>query len=274
MLSLPPASGRARAEHGFTLIELLVAMLTGVVITFALYAILEVSTKQTTLIDNKVQANQSGRLTMTKIVDELHSACFAESVAPVLEGSSATKLVFENAYTEKAEVPTASESAAEGVYKHEIVAEAESGATPARLVDKAYPSTAITSWPSEIAFSSTAKSVVLGEYITQETEAKSEAGKTLTPGPLFNYYEYNGTTGATTSLKEIPAETPLTKAIAAKVAAVGIHFRAWPKHGKAELESKTNANAVEHAAFNLGSQVTLAFTSPASETPIKDSPCA
>ncbi len=205
MLSLPPTPGLARAEHGFTLIELLVAMLTGLVITFALYAILEVSTKQTALIANKVQANQSGRLTMTKIVDELHSACFAESVAPVLAGSTPTKLVFENAYAEKAEVPTASENAAEGVYKHEIISEAEAGATPARLVDDAYPSTAITSWPSEITFSSTAKKVVLGEYITQETKAKSEAGATLEPGPVFNYYEYNGTTGATTSLKVLPA---------------------------------------------------------------------
>ncbi len=55
---------------------------------------------------------------------------------------------------------------------------------------------------------------------------------------------------------------------------MGIHFRAWPKHSKGELESKTNANAVEHAALNVGTQVTLAFTSPASETPIKDSPCS
>src|SRR5271165_2663886 len=273
MLSAPTASSLARAEEGFTLVELLVAIVTGLVITFALYAILEVSTRQTALITNRVQASRSGRLTMTKIVDELHSACLAESIAPVLEGSGPTKLIFENAYSEKAEIPTASEDAKEGIYKHELVPEAETAGSPALLIDKAYPSTAITSWPSEIAFSSTAGKTVLGEYITQEEVGEAKQ-------PFFKYYEYDEEAGATESLKPISVTegSPLTKTTAAKVAAVAIHFRAWPKYVKAErqreLEHEPAGGPLQHASVNLGTQVTLAFTSPAAETPIKDSPCS
>ena len=210
MLSLLPVERLARAEHGFTLIELMVAILTGLVITLALYAILEVSTKQTALIANRVQANQSGRLTMTKVVDELHSACFAEAVAPVLEGSGPTKLIFENAYAEKAEVPT---RPAKAPPKGSTSTKSRPKPKRARrpLGSSTPPTRAPRSraGPPKSPSLRRAKKSSLGEYITQETEAKSEAGKTLTPGPFFSYYEYNGASGATTSLKEIPAsETP------------------------------------------------------------------
>src|ERR1700759_2993057 len=62
-------------EHGMTLIELLVAMVLSIIVVGALLAILEVSLRKGTRITTQVQSNRSGRLALTKIVEELHSSC-------------------------------------------------------------------------------------------------------------------------------------------------------------------------------------------------------
>ena len=110
---------RARDARGFTLIETLVAILTGIVVTAALFAILEVSLHQSARAADVVQASQLGRATMTRMVDELRSSCLATEFTPIQEKSSNTELYFRNSYSEKA-VPT---SASE----HKIVLERKNG---------------------------------------------------------------------------------------------------------------------------------------------------
>ena len=121
-------------ESGFTLIELLVAMVTGIIVTGALFAILEVSMHQTARVTDVTQANQLGRTTMTHIVDELHSACIAAEQKPIQVGSGASTLIFVDAYSEKAEIPSA--------HKDEIIWEEATG----KMIDKTYISTG-GSWP-------------------------------------------------------------------------------------------------------------------------------
>jgi hypothetical protein len=69
-LPLTPA-----AEGGTTLIEVLVAMISAIVVVFALLATLEFSTRQETRVSDRVQANRIGRVAMARVVDEVHSAC-------------------------------------------------------------------------------------------------------------------------------------------------------------------------------------------------------
>ncbi len=57
-------------------------MVTGIIVTGALFAVLEVSMRQTARITDIAQANQLGRTTMTHMVDELHSACIAAEQEP------------------------------------------------------------------------------------------------------------------------------------------------------------------------------------------------
>ncbi len=92
-------------ESGFSLIELLVAMITGIVITFALFAVLNITTDQASRLTNYAQATQQGRLAMTKIVDALHSACVTHGFAPIVPGSGESELLFVNAYSEEAVIP-------------------------------------------------------------------------------------------------------------------------------------------------------------------------
>src|ERR1700690_1588251 len=98
MLIFSRAIAAARDPRGFTLIEVLVAMVTGIIVTGALFAILEVSTRQAARVSEVAQATQVGRTAMTHVVDELHSACLSNGFTPVKPVTTATKLVFVNAY--------------------------------------------------------------------------------------------------------------------------------------------------------------------------------
>src|SRR5580704_16448051 len=98
---------------GFTLIELLVGMLSAIVVTGALFAILIVSLHQTARISGHVQATQLGRITMARMVDELHTACIAKEFTPVQKESSENKLIFVSGFGQEAVLKKA--------YKHEIV---------------------------------------------------------------------------------------------------------------------------------------------------------
>jgi Tfp pilus assembly protein PilW len=246
---------RARSERGFTLIETLVAMVTGLIVTGALFAILEVSLHQNARITDKVQADQVSRSTMNKVVDALHSACLAPGFAPVQAGSTANKLIFDNAYSAKATIPNASEgtaeSVAEGVYKHEF----EFIPASNRLEDTAIPSTSTTSWPV-IVFSGTPKKTVLGEHISQ-------TGAT----PVFQYLKYSTKSSsesantAVSTLESVAA--PITSITAPEVASVIVSFTASP----------SDANTKLNRSAELSSQVTFAFSAPGAETPISDAPC-
>ena len=105
---------RLGRNDGFTIIELLMAIMTGVVVTGALYAILEVSLRQTSRVTDRVQATQLGRIAMTNVVDELHSTCLARKFAPVQEKSTAKELIFINGTGEEALLSSSK------VFKHKI----------------------------------------------------------------------------------------------------------------------------------------------------------
>lgn len=251
---------RLRDPRGFTLIEALVAMIAGVVVVGALVMILEITINQTARIKETAQANQTGRTTMTKIVDELQSACVAPDFAPIQEKSTPTNLKFISAPTSAANI-TASEAA-----EHEIVwSKSAETLTEYRYAD-------LTGENASIKFSGTQGTATvtrLGEKITAGTSF-------ATPG-LFHYYKYNtsvsgGTTAAETALTEVSLATETTElgTTAKEVAAVVITFKAGATHEEL-LHSETKAKA--SVPSEISDQVTFAFSAPRSETTITDGPC-
>jgi Tfp pilus assembly protein PilW len=256
-------------DQGFSLIELLVAMLSAVVVTGALFAILNISLRETSLVSDKVQANQLGRTAMTRIIDELHSACLSQGFRPIQAESSANELRFVNAYSTEAVIPNAKEAkvSGTGAFEHQIVW----SSSAKTLTDYTYKSTsgegsavvfpAIT---SNHANATPTSGVMLAKNVTQSENSAKE------PIPIFQYYKYNtesisSSSTAVTTLEEQKLPTTgffITKE-AENVAAVLISFREAPSDGKTERDQYVD----------LSNQVTLAFDAPNAETPIVDSPC-
>jgi hypothetical protein len=252
--------------RGFTLIETLVAVLTGIVVTAALFAILEVSLHQSARAGDVVQASQLGRSTMTRMVDELRSSCLATEFVPIQEKSSNTELYFRNSYSEKAVPTTASE--------HKIVWNEATGA----LTDFTYPSNG-GSWPA-FTYSSTASpasGALIGEriYAQGTISVKNKEGKSETiPTPIFRYYKYATTAGNVENDTNLPVGTltpielgskeTLGATKAGETAAVLISIRAGATDG---------LYTTKGGVADFSNQVTLAFAAPNPEKTIEDGPC-
>jgi hypothetical protein len=249
----PHITSRLRDQRGFTLMETLVAILTGVVVTGALFAILEVSLRQTARLTDLVQVNQLGRGTMTNVVDELRSSCLSPGFAPVQDNSTPETLYFITAFSPAAVISKTEAS------EHKI-AWSSSAQT---LTDSKYLATA-GEWP-KFEFSSTPSTTTqLGTRIT-----KGEvAGKEI---PIFRYYRYahaatSGAEAAESTLSEIPlAAGKELGAAANEVASVGVTFKTSPTTDKTSFQG--------HVPVEFSNQTTLAFSSPASESNVQDTPC-
>jgi hypothetical protein len=81
-------------ESGTTLVELLVATTAGVVVMFAITAMVIVSLRATDRVNTHVDATQRGRIVLNRVIEELHSACIAPEIAPVRKASNGTSLEF------------------------------------------------------------------------------------------------------------------------------------------------------------------------------------
>lgn len=86
-----------RDERGTTLVELMVGLAAGLVVLSALTLVIVVTLHGNARVDARVEATQKGRIVLTNLMEELHSACVAPKIAPVLEKSSGTKLIFVHA---------------------------------------------------------------------------------------------------------------------------------------------------------------------------------
>ena len=244
-----PISSVVFDEHGFTLIELVVALAAGMVVLLALFSILDISLRHTTALQDRVQANQTGRIAMTKIVDELHSACISPSFTPVQKESTPTELRFISA--------PGSIAVLEKAYEHRIVF-TESGKN-GTLKDKIYQSNG-GSWPKFSFPGSPTSEVLLASNISQTTGI-----------PIFSYYKYASASESTESLplntieekSSLVAEKgKLSETAAAETAAVNVSFHT-------ETVDKNTLNR----GVDLSAQVTFSFSVPNSETPIHDAPC-
>jgi Tfp pilus assembly protein PilW len=248
-------------EGGYSLIELLVSIISGIAVCFALFSILNFSTDQTAHLTGYAQATQQGRIAMTKVVDELRSACLAPGFAPVQVGSSGTELRFINAFSEEAVISKTQVNEQRIVWNEK----AET------LTDYTYPTTKEITWPT-FEYSSTASPVGGVRLASNVTETEAEGKKV----PIFQYYSYKGESSesATIGLSTLNtkpiisgAET-LTKETAPTAASVLISFNAGPSVGKTDIGALGKG-----INDGLQTQVTLSFSVPISNDEVVDAPC-
>ncbi len=253
-------------EGGYSLIELLVAMISGIVVMLALVAVLLFSTRQETHLTNVAQATQLGRIAMTKIVDELHSACLAPGFAPIQEKSGPNELRFVNSYSEEATISKTK------VNEHRI-AWNEKAET---LTDFTYPATKEETWPS-FKYSETA-TPTNGVLIASHVTPMESEGKKL---PIFQYYSYNlesneSASSGLNSLNTAPivsgSET-LTKETAPTAASVLISFNTGSSATTTSLTNTFGKTLAKDVGDGEQSQVTLSFSVPVTEAESVDTPC-
>lgn len=188
-----------RDQRGTTLMEVVVALGAGTVVLFALSTIVITTLHGADRVSARVDANQRARLTMTKVVDQLHSACVAPQIAPIQEGSGGNELIFIH-QTGSAVAPTP--------VKSKVVLE---GGT---LTQYDYAATGGSAPKWEWAAT---PSPPLGRRLM--TKISPIAPSTS----IFGYYSYvSGQVSAT------PLETPLNAERAATAVRVGIAFSATP----------------------------------------------
>lgn len=276
MLMIASILGRLRDRSGFTLVETLVAMVTGLVVTGALFTILEVSARQSSHLSNSAAATAAGRSAMNRLVDALHSACIKQKFTPVKEKSSPTKLIFVSGYDQKPseETPGKKEaSAAEppseltenDIYRDVV----EYKAPEEKLVDTRYTANGTTQTNGEYAWKSYAS------YTLTNVAEAEKSGKKV---PVFQYYPYNEAAStsaavAASTLNEakslVSGSEELNAAKAAEVAGVAIAFRA----AAPRKEYKLSENALKGTYAEFSTLTTFAFMAPNSEASIKAKPC-
>jgi prepilin-type N-terminal cleavage/methylation domain-containing protein len=208
----PKPIRRLRDERGFTLVELLVAMVAGVVVSSALFGILDVTLRQTTRTFSRVDASQRGRITMERIEQELHSACYTNDAFPITAGT-ATSISFWSSYGSAATLTP---------IKHTISLDTSTG----DLTDTTYTT------------SGTAPLWVAGTPTTTNTLLTDVAQSGSTP--VFTYYELRSTGSTAVS-------APLTSASARTVSEVRITFVVSPQGGsgiRSDLTPNTLTNTV------------------------------
>jgi hypothetical protein len=99
-----------RDESGTTLVELMVGMGMGMVVLAGLSIVLIVTLHGNARVGARVEATDNARVVMTRIIEELHSACVSQVTAPVKMESSKNTLIFTHGTYGSTATTTATES--------------------------------------------------------------------------------------------------------------------------------------------------------------------
>lgn len=88
-----------REQSGFTLVELLMTMLASLIVMSAIVMMTTTALRNQDRINRRVDASQRVRPVLTRIMQELHSACVAPRITPVIgdgttNGSTGTRITF------------------------------------------------------------------------------------------------------------------------------------------------------------------------------------
>jgi hypothetical protein len=173
---------------------------------------------QQSRIADRVEANQRVRPVMTRLVQELHSACVAQHVVPIIADGTTSGA---NASTSnQISFLTMSGSAVTPTPEKHVIA--LSGST---LTENVYQATA-GSQPGPWTFSTTPVAPANRKLLTDVSAP---------PGGMFSYYRFtNGALSAT------PEASPVTAAAAPFVSIVDIGLVAAPQGGVSSLDTRSS----------------------------------
>jgi hypothetical protein len=205
-----------RDQGGFSLPELLVTMLAATVIFSAITMMITTALRNQDRISRRIDAGSRVRPVMTHMIQELHSACVAQHVVPILGDNTATG---PGASTgNQISFLSMSGSAVTPTPERHVITLAANG----DLTETVYVATAGTQ-PGPWTFSPTAKSPGTTKLLT---------GVTAPAAGMFQYFDFvNG------ALDTTPTSVPLLAADAAKTAVVKITMTSAPGRGNRGISS-------------------------------------
>lgn len=224
-----------RDESGTTLVELLVATTAGVVVLFAISAMIIVSLRETDRVNTHVDATQRGRTVLNKVIEELHSACIAPEIAPVKEKSTGTML--------------------------EFIHQTGSAVAPAPILSKVTLSGGTVSQSNYSSTGGSAPTWTFSETPSSTEQLMTNISPTTPSKSIFSYYSYtNG------EISETSLSTPTTelKENAAHTVEVKVALTAGPQNTPIE---DTNA------AANVTDSALLRFSPAPYNTSAPNLPC-
>jgi hypothetical protein len=229
-----------KSERGITVVELLVAIVAGMAVLLGSFTVLNGTLRGSARITQRIDATQRARPALTHILDELHSACVASSVPPILAGSTGSSMTFlhktGSAATlspDKRTISLTGSNLSEWVYPY------SSGATP----NWTFASTAVPS---------------TGTRLLTNVGSATIGGTTV---PLFRYYAF----ASGGLLDPTPLTVPLSAADAAKAVQVTVAFAVSPSKTQV-VEAKTAVSVTDTALFR--------FTPTAENASASNLPCA
>lgn len=199
--------GLVHDQRGTTLTELVVGMAAGLVVTAGLVTLIMVTLNTTGRVSARVHATQDARLALTRIVDQLHSACIAPEMPPIRPGSSESELRFVHATgSDVVPEPVLSKITYAGGALTQRDYGWQSGTAPNWVFDEATP----------------IRTVLLNDRISP-----------LTGKPIFAYYGHVSGAVATTAFPAAPP-TGLSTFDASRTVQVSVAFKATPRDDNGE----------------------------------------
>ncbi|MBK5219624.1 MAG: hypothetical protein JJE35_07550 [Thermoleophilia bacterium] len=191
-----------RDQRGTTLVELVVGMASGLVVMVGLTTLILVTLHTTSRVSARVDATQTSRLTLNRVIDQLHSACIAPKVPPIRKESSSTELRFIHAPgSAVAPVPT--------------------------LTTITYSAGALTQ--SDYDWKEGTAPFWVFKTTPSRTIALTDRVAPITGKPIFSYHGYVSGTLSTTTLT-----VPLSELDASRTIHVTVAFMATPRNGNSE----------------------------------------
>ena len=193
-----------KSERGVSLAELLVGMFTFLVVFTAILTMVQAAMHNQDRVAKRVVANQRARPVLTRLIDNLHSACVAPAIAPVLAGSDGNSIRFLSMFgSSVSPTPEKRIVALSGSTLSEYVYRSTGGAPP----DWEYP---------DPANPDSARQLLTGV-------GPGSVGDPPVAVPLFRYYAYIGGVVSST-----PLPVPLIEEDAARTVQVDVAFSSSP----------------------------------------------
>lgn len=226
---------RATSEEGYSLVEFLVAMVAGVTVLLALFAMFDLAGRNSLKVAQRADANGRAKPVLQELLRALESSCSGPAIAPVIAGSTNTELRFQTA-TGNAVAPTPQ--------KRIVTLQ---GTT---LTQRTYPATGGAN--------------PIWTYATNPSSTRTLLEGVSVPassiGPVFSYYAAQGG-----EILPTPLPTPLSATDAARTVEVKVALKVDPADPTVK-DPNASVTLTDAALFRF---------SPFSEDPTKvNGPCA